>query len=132
MDSIGNQVGTQAVVAEHFAENSRITMIQWTHGIKGVRGMASASLYGGLRGGQLGVGVTNADTHLAPGRFGDHFDGSRNFGRDGHHPYMAASRLPETLEDFNCGIDQIFRRMDTSPLVAEEGALEMNSQRPSG
>ncbi len=108
-----------------------IAMIERTHGIEGMRGMASAGLHG-LRGnGHFRIGVTDADANFPPRRLRNYFDGAGNFRRNRHHAHMPARGLPKIVEDLNRGRDQILRRMHSAALVAEKGALEMNAQWPS-
>jgi len=63
-------------------------------------------------------------------RLRDHFHRAGNFGCNGEHAHMPASRLPEAVEDRDGRLDQAFRRVHTSPFMAEKRAFEMNAQRP--
>ena len=50
VNSIRDDVGAELLVGEHFAKDAGLAMIERTHGIEGVRGVAGAGLHRGASG----------------------------------------------------------------------------------
>ncbi len=115
------------VIAEHFADDAGFAMVQRAHGIEGMRRVARSGFDCVLCDGHLSVRVPDAHADLSLGRLGYHFHRARNFRRNRQHLHMPARRLPETFEDLDGRCNQIFRRMHSTPLVAEKWSLEMNA-----
>src|ERR1035441_9098962 len=104
-------------------------MTQRTHGIEGMRGVPRSrrdSASGRLK---IGVGMSQAHANAAPRRFGNDFGRAVQFRSNRHHPNPAARRLPELLESVQFRSQQIFRRMHPAARMADEGPLQMNSER---
>ncbi len=119
------------VIAEHFADDPGVAMVERAHGVEGMRGVPRSGLHRILCDRHLSVGVPDAYADLPPGSLGNHFHGAGNFRSNRQHAHVPARRLPKTVEDFTRRRDQIFRRMHSPPLVAEKRSLEMNAQRAS-
>ena len=45
VNSVRNDVGAEFLIGQHFAKDTGLAMIERTHGIEGVRGVASAGLH---------------------------------------------------------------------------------------
>ena len=131
MDSIDDDVGAEAVVAEYFTDDSGVAMVEWPHSVEGVRRVARSGCYGILSDRHLSVGVSNAYANIAPRSLRNHAHRAGNFRGNRQHAHMPTRRLPKALEDVNGRRDQIFRRMHSSPLVAQKWSFEMKAQRPS-
>jgi hypothetical protein len=129
VNSIHDHVGGELAIGKNLAEDAGIAMIERTHGVEGVGGVTGSGLDPGAGGFEHGVGVADAHANLATCRFGDHFEGSWKFGRDGHHADVAARRLPETFKDIERGLDQIFRGMHAAALVTEKRTFQMDAER---
>ena len=73
-------------------------MTKRPHGIEGVGGMTCAGSDTRSRGLQIGVGMTETDTHPTSCRVSNHFRSAWQFGRNGHDANMATGSLPEPLK----------------------------------
>ncbi len=129
VNSIGDEVGCNVVVAEHFSDDSGIAMIQGPHSVESVSRVTRSGGDRALRDRKFGIRVTDAHADATPSGFGDNLHCSGNFGCDGEHLYMTARRLPEAIEDFERGVEQIFGRMDAASLVAEKRSFKMDAER---
>src|SRR3954468_16618367 len=99
MDSVCDHVRSDAVIAEHFADDAGIAMIQRAHGIEGVGGVPGTGCNSlpGLR--HLRIGVPDAYTNAATSSLRNQLDRSGNLRRDSHHAHVPASGLPESIEN---------------------------------
>src|ERR1700730_10141256 len=104
-------------------------MVQEAHGVKGVSRMAGACSEADPSRIQGSVGVPQAHTNSPSGRLRDDFDGPGQFGRNREHTNVPPRRLPEAMKGGHRRSQQIFRRMNPTPAVADERTLKMNSQR---
>ena len=120
MYAVSDNVGAEIGIGENFAENAGLAMIECPHGIERVRGMAGSGANPGVSSFGRGVRMSNAYAHVAASRLGNHFDRSRQFGRNGQHAHVAACSLPKPVEDFDGGRNQIFRRMHAAALLVLE------------
>ena len=130
MNPVRDDVGGEARIGQHFTQNSGIAMVQRPHGVKGVGRMTCARRESGASGIQVGIGVPQAHTNSARGRLRDNFDSPGNSGAIVSTricPRAACQKRSKAATD---GAKQIFRRMDSAPLVADERTFKMNSQRP--
>ena len=119
------------LVHQGFAEDARIAMIERSHRIEGVGGMAGAGSHAGLRSVQIGVRVAHAHAHAARGGFADDFAGSRRArARWSSLLTCPARSLPELLKRLEGRRQNTRGRMNTSPHVADERPFQVNSQRP--
>src|ERR1700756_467897 len=128
MYSVGNDLGSEPLVGQHFAQNARIAVLQWTHGIEGVSGMPGPGGHARLRGLQVGIRVSDAYAHAAPRCFRDHCSRPLNLRRDGDHADMSARRLPESVKRFEGRWKDIARGVYAPPLVADEWPFQVDAQ----
>src|SRR5262249_54142293 len=76
-------------------DDSRFTVIQGPHSVKGVSGVtrtcrnASPSLI------EIRIRMPQADANTTFRRFCDYFEGAVQLRRDGHYPYVATRSLPQ-------------------------------------
>jgi len=128
VNSIHNDVGAELVAGQHFAENAGFSMIERTHGIEGMRGVAGSGFHRGPGGVDQSVRVAHAHANLAPCRFRNHLHRSGQLRRDGHHAHMPARGLPEALKNLQRRLEQIFWGMNAAALVTEKRTLQMNAE----
>ncbi len=130
MNPVRDDVGGEPRIGQHFAQNSGIAMIQRPHGVEGVSGMASARGDAGASRVQVSVGVPQAHANSARGGLRDDLERARQFRRNREHANVSSRRLPEAIKSGQRRSQQIFRRMHSAPLVADEWSFQMNPQRP--
>ncbi len=130
MNSVRNDVRGKPRIGQHFAKNSRIAVVQRPHGVKRVGGMARARGNAGASSVKPSVGVAQAHANTAPSSLCDHFKGAGQFGRDRQHPDVSPRRLPEAIKRRCRRLQQILRRMNPAPAMADERTFKMDSTRP--
>src|SRR5208283_832479 len=101
MNAIRDDVSADARVSKHRANNARIAMSKWSHGIKDVSRMASASVNRALCGRKIGIRMPQTHAHSARRRRPDQLDCPLKLRRKSHHANVPARRLPKTLKRFN-------------------------------
>src|SRR5581483_6807158 len=126
MDTVGNYVGSNAVVAKDDAENPRVAMIKRPRGVECVRRVPRAGLNGSSGLFNVCIGVSQAHGHSPFGSLPDNLQSAVQLGRDCHQQNMSSGRLPHALEDSRGRTQKVFRRMHTSARVAEERAFQMD------
>src|SRR5579863_3868663 len=98
MNAIGNNVGGELRVGQHFAKYSGIAMIQRAHGVKRVRGMACTCFDAVARSFKARIGMPKADANSTPCCFENYICCAFELRSNCHHSNMAARSLPEALE----------------------------------
>src|SRR5205085_5833032 len=96
-----------------------------------MRGMASTRRNSRARGLGTGIGMANRACHATLGGRRNKLDCALQLRRNCHQANVAARCLPQTLEDFERGWNQVLRWMHSAPRVAEKRAFEMNAKRTS-
>src|SRR5207302_448818 len=129
VNTIGNNVGRNSRISQHFGQNPRIAMREGAHRIKGVSRMPRAGCYCRAGGIKIGVGMPEADAHTAPRRLSDHLGRSGQFWSDRHNANVTTSRLPETSKRLNGRRQQVLSWMHAATRMTNKGSFEMDSQR---
>ena len=73
MNAVGDDVGADAIIGEDRAQNTRTAMIERTHGIESMRGVAGSGGDSSFSSRKIGVGMPEADADTAPRGFGNNF-----------------------------------------------------------
>ena len=131
VNAVGNNVGGELRIGEYFSDNAGLAMVERSHRIESVSGVACSGFRAGASGGERSIRVAHADQNTAPRRFRDYFERSGEFGSDGHHADVTARGLPEALKDLQRGFDQIRGGMNSAALVAKKWTFEVNAERQS-
>ena len=134
MNAVGDNVGGQATIREHRAQNTgtamvECAMVERTHGVEGMGRVPRSGRDSTFSRHKIGVGVSQAHANAAPRGFGNDLGRVLQFGSNRHHPNAAACRLPELLEQGQRRSQQIFRRVYPAPRMADEGPLKMDPER---
>ncbi len=131
MNSVDDDIGRHGAVGEHFGDDARVAMVEWTHGVESVGGMMCSCLDSGLSDRKFSVGVSDTDADVASRSFGDDLHGAGNFWSDGEHANMASRGLPEAVKGSNRWREQALGRMHSAAFVAEERAFKVNAEGTS-
>ena len=98
MNAVRDDVGSETVVGQNGAEKSGLAVVESTHGIEGVRGVASPRLNAFKGSWKVGIRMTEAHADVAIGSCRDQIECTVDFGSDGKQIYMATRSVPHAIE----------------------------------
>src|SRR5579875_3062852 len=103
-------------------------MIEGTHGVERMGGRFRPGAYAGPGLLTRSVAVAQADAHSQAGRVRNGLFRAGQFGRDGHQADPALGRLPEAVEQFHGGCQQLVLSVGSTLVRREKWTFEVNAK----
>ena len=126
VDVVGDELGEDAVVAEHSAHDAGFAVVQARHGVEGVGGLKHAAIYGGDGLVVAGGGVAHHEVYAATTGKIDQRRCARTFRRN--RDQLHRPGVEQFLKFGQIGIAYIFYGLCAGKFGAEEWPFQVDAQ----